>query len=344
MRKLATIEKILGLQPIKDADRIEVATIRGWEVVVKKGEFEIGDKCVYFEIDSFLPIEDRYEFLRKSCYRKYRDGTGEGFRLRTIKLKGQISQGLALPLDLYTEFHRDLNHVGEDVTTILDVALYDPPIPAQLRGSIKGNFPSFIRKTDQDRIQNHLDYFAKYKDEEFEVTVKLDGTSMTVYYNNGEFGVCSRNLEIKENKDNAYWKIVDELNLKEKMRKYGWNIALQGELIGAGIQGNPEKIKGQEFRLFDIYDIDLCRYFTPRERDFGRLLFPNVLTVPIECYCYDILADYHDLDLLLAFADEGRSLNADVREGLVFKSTRLINGEVVSFKVINNKYLLENKK
>src|SRR5260221_575643 len=96
MRKLASIQKVLDIQPIPNADAIEVVTINGWKVVSKKGEFKIGDLCVYFEIDSFLPIKPEFEFLRKSCYRKMADGS-EGFRLRTIKLRGQISQGLVLP-------------------------------------------------------------------------------------------------------------------------------------------------------------------------------------------------------------------------------------------------------
>lgn len=172
MRKLATIRKIADIQPIEGADAIEVATVDGWKVVVKRGEFNVGDLCVYFEIDSVLPIRPEFEFLRKGCYVKKdwliteQNPTGEGFRLRTIKLLGQISQGLVIPLETVPEkgitrafrfydengvHHRVVSHEGEDVTDVIGVVKWDPPLPAQLSGRAKGNFPSFIPKTDQER-------------------------------------------------------------------------------------------------------------------------------------------------------------------------------------------------
>lgn len=348
MRKLATIEKILNLEPIEGADFIELATVRGWQLVVKKGEFEVGDECVYFEIDSFLPIEPRYEFLRKSSYKKFPDGSGEGFRLKTMRFKGQISQGLALPVDNFPE----LKNCDDDrVTELLNVKLYEPPIPAQLQGKIKGAFPSFITKTHQERIQNVPEYLDKYKDEEFEVTVKLDGTSMTVYYNNGEFGVCGHKWEHKEAEhpagNNTYWKVANELNLREILTKHGHNIALQGELIGPGIQGNPEKLSKHEFRIFDIYDIDRCNYTTRDEREIVLdfllpSLFCRLRQVPLVIldFCFDKLGCKTMSDILCIA--ESPLLRGEVPEGLVFKSRRHINGQIVSFKVINNKYLLKN--
>ncbi len=141
-RKLASIQEVRELNPIEGADKIERVSINSWNVVSEKGNFNVGDKCVYFEIDSFLPINDTFEFLRKSSYKKLADDT-EGFRLRTIKLRGQVSQGLALPLHIFESYNLPLE-VGTDVSELLGVIKYDPPLPAELAGKAKGNFPSFI--------------------------------------------------------------------------------------------------------------------------------------------------------------------------------------------------------
>lgn len=208
VRKLATIRRISAIEPIPGADNIESVTVDGWSCIAKKGEFQVDDLCVYFEIDSFLPIRPEFEFLRKSSYRKM--GDKEGFRLRTIRLRGTLSQGLVLPLHDCFNLSRDdesFPEVGNDYTEFLGVTLFEKPIPAQLEGKVKGYFPGFIRKTDQERIQN-LWGKVQYTDETFEVTVKLDGTSCTYFYKDGEFGVCSRNLQILETEGNTLWEIA----------------------------------------------------------------------------------------------------------------------------------------
>jgi len=169
-RKLATVRKVLDIRPIEGADAIELAIIGGWQCVVKKGDFKVGDLGVYFEIDSFLPIEPKYEFLRKSSYRQLPTGE-EGFRLRTVRLRGALSQGLLLPLGEFTDLPVDTY----DLTSFLKVTKYEPPMPACLAGDAAGSFPSDIPKTDAERIQNLADYFEQYKEAEFEVTEKLDG-------------------------------------------------------------------------------------------------------------------------------------------------------------------------
>lgn len=367
-RKLASIRLISEIRPIDGADNIELAIVDGWQCIVKKGEFKAGNPCIYFEIDSFLPIRPEFEFLRKSSYKKMCNK--EGFRLKTIRLRGQISQGLVLRLDTFwgtsnsvethlaflqgillqrgMSFEEVSNHmVGLDVTDLLGVIKYEPPIPACLAGKVKGNFPSFIRKTDLERVQNIWDK-VKYDDQLYEVTIKLDGTSCTFYLNDGNFGVCSRNLELKEDENNVYWKMARKYNIEEFLRKLGKNIALQGEIIGEGIQCNPEGIKGQEFYLFDIWDIDNQRYFRPEERMFiigGKC----INHVPICRYGYDEISPvsslhaislmfFDDLGKLLDFAN-GKSLHAKMREGLVFKSYE----SDIRFKVISNEYLLKNE-
>lgn len=346
MRKLATIQTIKGIRPIQNADAIEVATVLGWNVVTKKGEFSIGDLAIYFEIDSFLPVQPTFEFLRKGCYKQLPDGT-EGFRLRTVRLRGQLSQGLLLPLTVFPHIDFSNLSVGDEVTELLGVTKFEPPIPASLAGEVKGLFPPFIRKTDQERIQNLYDDYAQtFSSEPWEVTVKLDGSSGTYYINDGQFGVCSRNLELRETEGNTFWKIARSFNIEETLRKIhaetGMNLALQGEVIGEGIQGNKEKIKGHAFYIFDIYDIDNQRYMTPKER---REVFVNFIAdtgvnhVPILEEAYYPFEQL--LESLLEFAS-GPSQNPQTpREGLVFKTNRRVElyGDIVSFKVISNQFL-----
>ncbi|MGD9697556.1 RNA ligase (ATP) [Acinetobacter sp.] len=340
-RKLASIRTVKNIKPIDGADMIELAFVDGWQCVVKKGEFEKGDRGVYFEIDSFLPIEDRYEFLRNSCLKTI--GDTEGFRLRTIKLRKQLSQGLLLPISHFPELNGEA--VGADVTDLLNISLYEKPIPSELVGHIRGKFPTFIPKTNQNRIQNCPQYLTKYRDEVFEVTEKVDGTSMTVYYNNGEFGVCSRNMDLMETDGNKYWNVARKLGLESRLRALNLNLAIQGELVGPGIQANRLKLIEHQFMMFDIWDIDEQSYFTPDDRyrflQIVNLSDPQIQHVPILSISPQ-LASVPSMDTFLETAGGYSNVTDGVlREGLVFKSARLINGDVLSFKAISNDYLLK---
>ncbi|NML40117.1 RNA ligase (ATP) [Chitinophaga sp. G-6-1-13] len=330
-RKLASVVVIDDLQPIAGADLIEVATVKGWKLVVKKQEFRIGDHAVYCEIDSFLPEKDEFEFLRKSSFRKM--GDQSGFRLKTMKLRGQLSQGLLLPVTVLNGYAYTL---GEDVSAILGIVKYEPPVPASLAGMAKGNFPIFIPKTDEERIQNLSAEYEAYKKESFYVTEKLDGSSATFYFRDGEFGVCSRNLDLLETADNTFWKVARLLDLPMRLTALGKNIALQGELIGEGIQGNPYGIKGQTARFFNAFDIDAYAYLPLN--DFRELMDEfGWEHVPILDEAFT-LPDTVD-ELLLAA--EGNSALSPAgkhveREGVVIRSA----DKRISFKVISNKFLL----
>lgn len=360
MRKLASIRRITEILPIPGADAIEVVQVGGWRVVTKKNEFQVNDLCVYFEIDSVLPVCEQFEFLRGSSFVQKDwlisddNPTGEGFRLRTIRLRGQISQGLVVPVHsfyrtvatLMVEGYVFERFEGDDVTDLLGVVKWDPPVPASLSGKVKGNFPSFIPKTDQERIQNvTADEMAKYADHDFEVTVKLDGSSMTVFSQNEYVGVCSRNLELDwENDPNTtFAKVLTETALHEILPTLG-NYAIQGELMGPGIQGNRENMKDHKLYVFDIYDIGAGRYLTSSERiDFVNQIRLLQRTKGVKCieHCPiqpAVQAAKLSVDNLLAMA-EGPSIVNAVREGLVFKS---IQDPMFSFKAISNKWLLKN--
>jgi hypothetical protein len=360
-RKLASIRRISDIQPIEGADMIELAIVDGWKVVVAKNVgHKVGDMVVYCEIDSFLPIREEFEFLRKSSYKKMVDGT-EGFRLKTIKLRGQVSQGLILPLSVFEGYGYRVSEnllnenpslepnrsvispsdmielvVGNDVTEMLGIVKYEPPIPAELAGKVKGLFPSFIRKTDEERIQNLSDQYDELKKHTYYVTEKLDGSSATFYYKDGVFGVCSRNLELLETEGNTFWKVARELDLENKLKDYGVNISVQGELIGEGIQGNPYKIKGQTVRFFNLFDIDLQEYHSlpTFQKTMNEL---GLETIPILDVRFTLP---ESIDELLKYADSKSVLNPNFdREGVVIRSL----DRKISFKVISNKFLLNEK-
>lgn len=345
MRKLATIQRIQEINSIQNADKIEHAKILGWRVVVEKNKYNVGDLVVYCEIDSLLPPKPEFEFLKDSKY-----------RIRTRKMRGVISQGICFPLDilpLETRWHveemekaRIMNIPGADgaegmdVTTALGVEKYEVPIPAQLAGKVKGGFPSFLIKTDEDRIQILPEIPVKYGGLQFIATEKLDGSSVTYYWKDGEFGVCSRNLELLEDDKNSMWKFARENKIEEKMRDFGRNLALQGEIIGEGIQKNKYKIKGHTVRFFCIFDIDKYEYVS-----YGEMLAIlddwYLESVPRVDWEYKLP---NSIDEILEYAVGKSLLNPQAeREGIVFVRYDADELGRVSFKAISNKFLIDNK-
>lgn len=354
MRKLAKIVKIDELNPIEGADAIECAVVGGWKVVAQKGLYNVGDLAIYFEIDSWIPTE-LAPFLSKGKEPREFEGV-KGERLKTIKLRGQLSQGLLMPLE-YTEdggfyFRRtdgDIQNVSEDqdVTELLGIKKWEKPINAQLAGVCRGNFPSLIPKTDQERVQNLKKEIAGVIEAgvAFEITEKLEGSSMTCYLIDGVFGVCSRNMDLKPTAENAFWQTAVREDVEERMREeFGLaDFAIQGELVGPGIQGNIYKLKETRFFVFDIYDIRRGVYVDPitRRSMVASMGLDHVPVLAYQAQLRDTLG-INDVDGILAFA-EGKSVLGDItgpeREGIVFKE---INGGF-TFKAISNKYLLGEK-
>lgn len=253
-----------------------------------------------------------------------------------------------------------------DLAPLLGIEKWEKPLSAQLAGVARGNFPSFLRKTDQERVQNYWNGFGvrgqvdvvtyrhpetgedvtyekprKYiRDTLYEVSVKLDGSSMTAYWRDGEFGVCSRNLDLAETEGNTFWQVARRLQLRERLAEFGRNIALQGELIGPSIQGNNDRLLAANFYIFDIFDIDAGHPMDVVTRravmnQIGGVRDDVMLRhVPIVATRY---FDFPTIEDALAFA-EGPSLNVEAqREGVVFKS---LEDPEFSFKIISNSYLL----
>jgi hypothetical protein len=356
-RKLASIQKIIKLEPIENADSIEKATILGWSLVVKKGEFNEGDYCVYCEVDSILPDKPEFEFLKD-----------KKFRIKTIKLRGQISQGIAFPLSILPNKKWNEN---DDVTKILNIKKYDPQgeLEAKLLKDIenrkqnkifkfmkryswyrklfllhsnKGEFPKFIPKTDEDRIQLFPNICEREKDTIFTFTEKLDGQSgtwflikkKTLFGKKYIFGVCSRRIHLSKLDNSSYWTIAKQYDLKNKLEvligKYDY-VALQGEIIGEGIQKNKYNIKG-----YDVYFFNLI-YPDKKIISFGQ--YGGVLSqlglkrVPF--------LEYSKLKSTIPEMVEyahGKSIISDIyREGIVCRNQE----KQISFKVINTDFLLK---
>lgn len=355
-RKLASIRTITEIRPIPEADAIECAYVGGWPVVVKKEEFSVGDLAVFIEPDSWAPHE-LAPFLSKG--REPREYNGvKGERLKTQKIRKQLSQGLLLPITdtLQREFsHNFFNfegarelQEGDDLTEMLGIQKWEAPIPTHLAGQIRGNFPSFVPRTDSERIQNLVsEVFEERKGESYEATIKLDGSSCTVYVKDADIGVCSRRLDLKETPDNSFWRAARDQKIIEALLTYcereECNIALQMELMGNKIQGNQEKIDGLRLFLFDIYDIDRQSYVKPLERlnilDYLQGAGADLDHIPVLEPSICVTERFATVEELLAYAD-GPSLNPQVRrEGLVFKS----HDSTFSFKAISNEWLLKKK-
>jgi len=348
-RKLATIREIEEIKPIPEADKICAYRVGGWWVVDTINKYDVNDLAIYCEVDSWIPHE-LAPFLSKGQEPREYNGV-KGERLKTVKLRGQVSQGLLLPSTILDElglWPLAGDPVGHNLTNQLNIQKWEPPIPSQLQGKMRGNFPHFIPKTDQERCQNlRKDIFDTHKDDVYEVTTKLDGSSMTVYVKDGEVHVCSRNIDLIETEGNTFWNTAREQNiidtLLELSSEKGEEYAIQGELIGEGIQGNPEKLTGHKFFLFDIYSITAGRYLKVDERysilDRLNMNGASIEHVPIIDQHVFLTTEYKTIDDLLNFA-EGPSLNPQTkREGLVFKSW----DSDFSFKAISNSYLLKTK-
>ena len=334
-RKLVSIQKINSIDSIEGADNILQAGVMGWTVVVKKGEFQVGDLCVFFEVDSVLPDGEPWaEFMRS-----------KKFRVKTIKLRGVLSQGLALPMEILPSESGSFNE-GDEVTDLLRVTKYEPPVHdgGAKMGAAIGGFPARVPKTDEIRVQSALGVLEEIKDLPFYYTQKYDGTSSTFVFDD-ELMVCSRRFRKREDDTNIYWQMANKYDLGDKLKSNPL-MAVQGEICGPGIQKNKIMLKELDLFVFNVYDIMNGKYLNFEE----FMLFCKTLglkTVPIESIVKDPSGFDHSLEAWLERAKGKYANTKNHREGLVIRPleetySKTLKGRL-SFKVINNDFLLKEK-
>ncbi len=349
MRKLASIQTVNAVEPIPNADAIERVRVLGWWVVVKKNEFAVGDAVVYCEIDSLLPEVPAFEFLRKNCYRAAivqgdQEFQRAGFRIKTVRLRGQVSQGICFTLGILPPGTPTAE--GTDVTDVLSVIKHDPPPPANMAGRVKGAFPSFIPKTDETRVQVLEKVLTLHRRKVFNVTEKLDGSSFTALLRDGTFGVCSRNLLLDESDEShLFIQVAKRLELGAALvrirDKYGFDPAIQGEVIGPGVQGNKYALRAVELRVFNLFDISGSR-LVEHEKVHELLKEMRLEVVPP----LGSITLNHGVDDLIRVAEGVSVLNPKVqREGIVLRPlAEEYDAEIggrLSFKAINPQFLLK---
>jgi RNA ligase (TIGR02306 family) len=344
MRKLASIQRIKEVKEHDNADSLELITVLGWQCVAKKGEFKQEDLCVYFEIDSLIPM--KHEWAR---FLQDKNKPQSPARLRTIKLRGKQSQGLAMPMSILLHIDGlDMYAEGDDVTELLGVTKYEPVIPACLGGDARGARPSYTIKTDEDRVQAFPEIIDEFQGKLVYISQKIDGTSGTYSYMNGDYQVSGRNWSYKES-DNTYWKISRKYEIGDKLKfihdKSGHNYAVQGEIAGPKIQDNLLELKDHEIFIFNVMHLDQGRFLNFYEfKEFcERTELP---TVPILQVCE---FKWKTVDELLELADSTSYPNGHVNEGIVIRpvhecQSNALGGGRASFKVISNKYLRKTGK
>ena len=346
MRHLASIQRIHAMEPIEGADRIELAHVLGWQCVVNKGQFQQGDLAVYFEVDSFLPIAPVYEFLRTSSYRKS-DVLGEGFRLKTMSFRGKISQGLLLPLSTFAEQIPD-PILGMDVTEVLGVRKWEIEERITTGGTMIGTLPRYVPHTDETRVQAMPELIGAFKDLEYYISTKMDGSSHSVSIDEDGFHVIGHNYEYKDDGKSSFYELVKSLSLREKMESFVEKeklstLTIQGELCAPGIQNNRLKLIKPTWYVFTVME-NGRRVSLKRLQEVCQEL--GLDTVPIEEIGFDLPSKYPTVEALLERAD-GNYPRGGKKEGIVIRPTESVYCDLIraplSMKVVNNKYLLKNE-
>lgn len=340
-RKLATVRTITAIENIDGADRIQLARVDGWQSVIKKNDFNVGDTVIFVEIDSVLPFAPWSEFLRD------RHQPEKPIRLKTCKLRGTLSQGIILPLSVVPDISKAND---DDVTELLGIVKYEPAIPTNMAGKIKGNFPTHLfPKTDSERIQNLWN--EKFRDEihgvRFVARFKEDGTSFTTFSHNDVTGVCSRNLNLDiTDEGNIYFQMYKKYKIDELFARIPKNIAIQAEIVGPGIQKNSSSVSDKQIRVFDVYDIDKQAYMGYEELwDFCQVNYLPQVTTLTDSFIFD--KNIHDLDFILKMTEQKYAGTQTQIEGLVYTAfeetfCKRLQGRL-RFKMINPNYLLNNE-
>lgn len=368
-RKLASVQKVKAIKPIEGADRIEVVQVLNWNCVAKKGEYQVGDMVVYFEIDSLLPDIPAFEWLKGSSWSQKLNK----YKISTHKFRNQISQGLVIPIDqletIYTQIHgSQISYPasiftpieGEDLTEALDIEKYEPPV---INGSLGETLPHawYVPKTDEERVQvcaeNVLPVYMKAEPNEWYASIKVDGSSCTAGLFDDAFLIGGRNHFFKD--ENMYKTTVNKYgDLETKLKNYlattGKYLVFQGELCGPGIQSNRMGLPEKEWLIFNVFESTTGEDGTYTKCDFHRMAVIcekfGLRMVPIvpstDKFDFKSTDNVDELvDKLLAYVDNfkyrtyfGDAAPSQIAEGIVFRMNDMTN----SFKVVSNKYLLKN--
>jgi RNA ligase (TIGR02306 family) len=363
-RKLASVQRIKAIKPIEGADRIECVQVLNWDCVVSKDQFRVGDWVIYFEIDSLLPDIPAFEFLKGSSWSQKLNK----YKISTHKFRNQISQGLVIPYDQLKELTIQINGEiefrtdfpeGEDLTELLKIEKYEPPVSNGALGDIIQH-EWYVPKTDEERIQvcaeNVLPVYMKSEQDEWYASVKLDGTSCTAGLFEDRFLIGGRNQFYKD--ENMYTTTVKKYGDLQKALEtyrtvYGLYVVFQGELCGPGIQSNRLGLKEKEWFVFNAFvsktgkmdsyiKCDLTRMLKLCE-EFGLKHVPIVsdedkfnfkTTTDIDETVNNLLKYVDNIKYRKYFEDASPN---QIAEGLVFRTIDMTN----SFKVVSNKYLLK---
>lgn len=346
MRKLASVQRIWNIEPIEGADWIELAHVLGWQCVANKGQFQPMDVAVYFEIDSFLPIRPEFEFLRASSYKKS-DILGEGFRVKTMKFRGQVSQGLLLPISAFAEIP-DGVEVGTDVTQMLGVRKWEIEEKATTGGTVIGPLPADIPHTDETRVQAEPGLIDDFAGLEYYITTKMDGSSHSVSLDGEGFHVTGHNYEYKDDGKSAFYELVKREGIEARMRAYcGENgigtLTLQGEFCAPGIQKNRLRLTRPEWYVFTVR-IDGKRVGLRKMQAVCAAM--GLSMVPVEETGVDLPSKYPTVEAILKRAD-GEYPRGGKKEGIVIRPTEPVFCERISaslsMKAVSNQYLLKNE-
>jgi len=268
MSKIASIEIISSLvkHPNPEVNTLSIATVLGWEVVVKTECYNVGDRVVFIEPDSVVPEIPEFEFMRK-C----------GFRVRTVKFKGYPSNGLCVPAKELSRFNLDNIYVGESVAELIGIKHYEKPI-AIVPGEAKGKLPSIVKRTDEDNLRSTPRDYHLLVGKECVITMKMDGQSASFFTKEGQFGVCSRELEIKESDNSKFWILARKYDIERKMLALNKDFVIQGESAGPGIQGNSCGLETNQ--LFVFNGLENLKYWNHDQLfDFCKAV--DIPTVPV---------------------------------------------------------------
>ena len=336
VRKMAYIAKITQVKAIPDADKICAYCVNnGWWIVDQVGKYVVGDLVVYAEPDSFIPTTLAPFLTKPGHFPKTFNGV-EGEKLRTIRLRRTLSQGLLLPLSVCTMIESELFE-GLDVSLPLGIQKWEAP-PEFTSADARGSFPSWGPKSDQERIQNCFgDVSSLFNIVTWTMTEKAEGQSLCAYFYNGEFGICSRNINLKDS-DNTYWNSARKYKLDTILSSLNKNLMLYFEQCGPGIQGNIYNLTQHMLFMFDVFDIDSQTYYSPEEMvEFARKT--GLITVPVLSSNVSLSGKTVDDILELSNGQSVLGTIGCLREGLVFKANT--GRQRNSWKAISNEYLLK---